>query len=124
MAIVEVLRRRKRRFYRFLILGFSVSLLTSLASYMGFLEGFEAKALDALLWLCGRVRSPEIVLVQIDDQVFRNLGERQPLPLSYLAGLIEVLDKSGAKVIGIDVEFKGRERPVEVFEVLGPETPA
>ena len=90
MAIVEVVRGRKRRFYRSLILGFSVSLITSLASYMGFLEGFEAKALHALLWLRGRVRSPEIVLVQIDDQVFRNLGER----------------------------------PVEVFEVLGPETQA
>ena len=52
------------------------------------------------------------------------MGEKQPLRLSYLAGLIEVLVKSGAKVIGIDVEFNGRERPVEVFEVLGPETQA
>ena len=78
----ENLKRRKRRFYKSLVLGFSVSLLTSLASYMGYLEGFEAKALDFLLWMRGRVKSPEIVLVQIDDQAFRNLGERQPLPRS------------------------------------------
>ena len=109
----ENLKRRKRRFYKSLVLGFSVSLLTSLASYMGYLEGFEAKALDFLLWMRGRVKSPEIVLVQIDDQAFRNLGERQPLPRSYLAALIDVLDKSGAKVIGIDVEFKVKTSPRE-----------
>ena len=110
MLMFENLKRRKRRFYKSLVLGFSVSLLTSLASYMGYLEGFEAKALDFLLWMRGRVKSPEIVLVQIDDQAFRNLGERQPLPRSYLAALIDVLDKSGAKVIGIDVEFKVKSR--------------
>ena len=80
---------------------------------MGFLEGFEAKALDALLWLRGRVRSPEIVLVHIDDQAFRNLGEKQPLPRSYVAGLIDTLNKSGAKVIGIDIEFKVKTDPRE-----------
>lgn len=53
----------------------------------------------------GRVRSPEIVLVQIDDRAFTNLGEKQPLPRSYIAGLIEVLGRSGAKVIGVGVEF-------------------
>ena len=113
MSIVEIIQRRKRRFYKSLVLGFSVSLVTSLASYMGYLDGFEAKALDFLLWVRGRVRSPEIVLVQIDDQAFRNLGEKQPLPRSYLAGLIEVLNKSGAKVIGIDVEFKVKTDPRE-----------
>src|SRR5213594_1296617 len=113
MLMFENLKRRKRRFYKSLVLGFSVSLLTSLASYMGYLEGFEAKALDFLLWMRGRVKSPEIVLVQIDDQAFRNLGERQPLPRSYLAALIDVLDKSGAKVIGIDVEFKVKTSPRE-----------
>ena len=113
MPILDILKRRKRRFYKSLVLGLSVSLVTSLASYMGYLDGLESKALDFLLWLRGRVRSPEIVLVQIDDQAFRNLGERQPLPRPYLAGLIEVLDRSGARVIGIDVEFKVKTDPRE-----------
>ena len=47
MRIIELLKRRKRRFYKSLVLAFSVSLLTSLASYLGYLEGFEAKALHA-----------------------------------------------------------------------------
>jgi adenylate cyclase len=106
MGIVDTLKRRKRRFYKSLVLGFSVSLVTSFASTMGYLEAFEARALDALLWLRGRVKSPEIVLVQIDDQAFRNLGEKQPLPRSYLAGLIELVARSGAQVIAMDIELK------------------
>jgi adenylate cyclase len=113
MLIVEILKRRKRRFYKSLVLGFSVCLVTSLVSYMGFLEGFEAKALDALLWLRGRVRSPEIVLVNIDDRAFYNLREKQPLPRAYIAGLIDTLNKSGAKVIGVDIEFKVKTDPRE-----------
>lgn len=113
MGIFETLKRRKRRFYKALVLGLSVSLLTSLVSYMGYLEGFEAKALDFLLWVRGRIRSPEIILVQIDNQAFRNLGEKQPLPRSYLASLIEVLAESGAKVIGMDIELKIPTDPLE-----------
>jgi len=113
MSVIEVLKRRKRRFYRSLVLALSVSLLTSLASYMGYFEGFEAKASDLLLWVRGRIKSPEIVLVHIDDQAFRNLGENQPLPRSYLAGIIEVLAKSGAKVIAMDIELKVKTDPHE-----------
>jgi adenylate cyclase len=113
MPIIETLKRRKRRFYKSLVLGFSVSLITSLVSYFGYLQGFEAKALDLLLWMRGRVKSPEIVLVKIDDRAFANLGERQPLPRAYIAGLIDVLGRSGAKVIGIDVEFKVKTNPRE-----------
>lgn len=73
---------------------------------MGYFEPLEAKALDFLLWARGQVKSPEIVLVKIDDQAFRNLEEKQPLPRAYLAGLIDLLARSGAKVIGMDIELK------------------
>jgi adenylate cyclase len=113
MPLVEILKKRKRRFYKSLVLGLSVSIITSFASTMGYLQGFEAKALDFLLWMRGRVKSPEIVLVQIDDRAFANLGEKQPLPRSYIAGLIEVLGRSGAKVIGVDIELKVKTNPRE-----------
>src|SRR3989338_550170 len=113
MTIIEVLKRRKRRFLKSLVLALSVSLVTSLASTMGYLETFEAKALDLLLWARGRIKSPEIVLVHIDDQAFRNLEEKQPLPRSYLASLIEVLARSGAKVIAMDIELKVKTNPRE-----------
>ena len=113
MGIIEVLKRRKRRFYKSLVLGLSVSLFTSLASYLGYFEGFEAKALDLLLWVRGQIKSPEIVLVHIDDRAFSNLGEKQPLPRSYLASIIQVLAKSGAKVIAMDIELKVKTDPRE-----------
>jgi adenylate cyclase len=108
MTVVETLKRRKRRFYKSLMIGLCVSVLTSAASYMGHFERLEAKALDFLLWLRGQQKSSEIVLVQIDDQAFRNLGEKQPLPRAYLAGIIELVARSGAKVIGVDIEMKVR----------------
>lgn len=113
MVILQILKRRKRRFYKSLAIGISASLLTFLASFLGYFEGFEARALDLLLWLRGRVKSPEIVLVQIDDQAFRRLGEKQPLSRTYLASLIEVLDKGGAKVIALDIELKVKTDPRE-----------
>ncbi len=118
MGIVETLRRRKRRFFKALFLGLSVSLLTSLASYLGYFEVVEVKALDLLFWVRGQEKSPEIVLIQIDDQAFHNLGEKQPLPRSYLAGLIDVAARGGAKVIGMDIELKLATDPLEDEELL------
>jgi adenylate cyclase len=106
MKIVETLKRRKRRFYKSLALGIAMSIVLSVGSYLGYTDIIEAKALDFLFMFRGQQRSPEIVLVQIDDQAFSNLGEKQPLPRSYLASLIEVVGRGGAKVIGLDVELK------------------
>lgn len=113
MGVFATVKRRRRRFYKSLILAVAVSLLTCLASYMGYFDALEAKALDLLFWLRGQQKSPEIVLVQIDDQAFRNLGEKQPLPRSYLAGLIELVARGGAKVIALDIELKVPTNPRE-----------
>src|ERR1044071_2880192 len=102
MNLLATLRQRKRRFYKSLLLGFGVTLLLSVVSCLGYLDRFEAKALDFLIALRGRQHSPEIVLVKIDDQAFEKLGERQPLPRSYLADLIEVAARAGARVFGVD----------------------
>ena len=106
MKILTTLKRRKRRFYKSLRLGAGVSILLSIGSYLGYLEIVEAKALDFLMLLRGQQRSPEIVLVQIDDDAFEKLGERQPLPRSYIANLIDIVARGGARVIGLDVELK------------------
>ena len=119
MNILATLKRRKRRFYKSLQLGVGVSLLLSIASYMGYLDAIEAKALDFLMLLRGQQRSPEIVLVQIDDDAFEKLGERQPLPRSYIASLIDIVARGGAKAIGVDVEFKVASDPVEDGRLLG-----
>ena len=106
MRIIELLRRRKRRFYKSFLLGAAVSVVLSIASYLGYLEFIENKALDFLIFLRGQQRSPEIVLVKIDNEAFEKLGEKQPLPRSYLADLIDVVSRGGARVIGLDIEFR------------------
>ena len=118
MSIFATLKRRKRRFFKSLLLGVSVSLLTSFASYMGYLQGIEAKALDLLMWLRGTVNSPQIVLVQIDDKAFENLGEKQPLPRAYLPSLISLVARGGAKVIALDIELKVPTNPDEDAALL------
>ncbi len=104
--MLATLRRRKRRFYKSLWLGGAVALLLSVISSLGYLDGIEARALDFLLALRGRERSPEIVLIKIDDQAFEKLGEKQPLPRAYLARLIEIAARAGARIIGVDIELK------------------
>ena len=61
MRIIELLRRRKRRFYKSFLLGAAASVVLSIASYLGYLEFIENKALDFLIFLRGQQRSPEIV---------------------------------------------------------------
>lgn len=83
-----------------------VSIVVSIGSFMGYLETIEAKALDFLMLVRGQQRSSEIVLVQIDDQAFEQLGERQPLSRAYIAALVDVIARCGARVIGLDIDLK------------------
>ena len=106
MKLLQTLRRRKRRFFKSLFLGVGVSILVSIASYLGYLDSIEAKALDLLLRLRGQQRSPGIVLIKIDDQAFEKLGEKQPLPRNYIASLVDIAARGGAKIVGIDIELK------------------
>ena len=113
MNLLTTLRRRRRRFYKSLGLGAGVSILLSVIGYLGHLEIVEGKALDFLMLVRGQQRTPEIVLVQIDDDAFEKLGERQPLPRSYLANLIEIVARGGARAIGLDIELKVSTDPAE-----------
>ena len=113
MKLLQTLRRRKRRFFKSLFLGVGVSILVSIASYLGYLDSIEAKALDLLLRLRGQQRSPGIVLIKIDDQAFEKLGEKQPLPRNYIASLVDIAARGGAKIVGIDIELKVATDPAE-----------
>jgi class 3 adenylate cyclase/CHASE2 domain-containing sensor protein len=83
-----------------------VSIGVTLLSRVGVLAGWEARALDAFLFLRERQPEPEIVLVTIDEDAFESLGERQPLPRRYLAELAAFLLGSGARVVAFDLIVK------------------
>ncbi len=100
------LRARHRRFLLGLTLGFLASAGVAAATSLGYFSGYQGKALDLFFWAQGRTRAPEIALVAIDDTAFHRLNERQPLPRDYLAGLILGLRKSGARLIGLDVDLR------------------
>ncbi len=100
------LRARHRRFLLGLSLGFAASAVVATATSLGYFSGYQGKALDLFFWAQGRTRAPEIVIVAIDDAAFQRLNERQPLPRDYLAGVIRGLRKSGARLVGLDVDFR------------------
>ena len=100
------LRSRQRRFLLGLTLGFLASAGVAAATSLGYFSGYQGKALDLYFWAQGRARAPEIAIVAIDDTAFHRLNERQPIPRDYLAGLIRGLRKSGARLIGLDVDLR------------------
>jgi adenylate cyclase len=90
---------------RAVVLGLAVSLAVTLISRTGALAGWETRAIDLFLFFRDRIPTPAIVLVHLDDEAFREMGERQPLPRDYLATLGEFLLESGARVVAFDVQM-------------------
>ncbi len=92
-----------RRVIRALLLGVAVSIAVTALSRIGVFAGWETRAVDTLLFFRDRVPAPDIVLVEIDDDAFREIGERQPLSRRYLADLTDFLLRSGAQVVALDI---------------------
>ena len=86
-----------------LLLGAAVSLGVIGLSRIGVFSGWETRAVDAFQFLRDREAPAEIVLVHIDEDAFRELGERQPLSRRYLADLADFLMRSGARVVVLDI---------------------
>lgn len=74
--------------------------------------------MDLYFWLRGQARTPEIVLVAIDDAAFQRLNERQPISRDYLAAVIRGLRKSGARLIGMDVDLRRRTTPADDLDLV------
>ena len=76
------------------------------------LRRYELIALDAQMRARGpRAPGPETVIVMIDDATIAALG-RWPVPREKLAELVTLLDRAGARTIGIDMLFAEREARV------------
>lgn len=53
--------------------------------------------------------SSRVVIVEISEESFKSLPERWPWPRSYYARLLRNLHRAGARVVGIDLIFSGRD---------------
>jgi serine/threonine-protein kinase len=70
-----------------------------------FLESVELKTFDLRTRLNQSQKAPPtVVLVTIDDESIAKMG-RWPWPRSVIAQMIDLLAKSGARVIGVDILF-------------------
>lgn len=57
-----------------------------------------------------RPQSPDIVIAAIGDETLSRFPYRSPIDRGFLAGLVQVLERDGARAIGLDVIF---DRPTE-----------
>ncbi len=95
-----------RNVVRALLVGVAVSVAVTGLSRVGVLAGWETRAVDAFLFLRDPVRAPGIVVVALDEDAFRSVGERQPSSSQNLADLCDMLLGSGARVVGLDITLK------------------
>jgi adenylate cyclase len=106
------------RVARALAVGVLISIAVTAVSRSGALAGWETRAVDAFLFLRDRQPAPEIVVVAIDDDAFRELGQRQPLPRRHLAELADFLLRGGARVVGFDLALGAATAPAEDAALL------
>jgi adenylate cyclase len=67
-------------------------------------ERIEYSAHDMMVRLRGTQKPPEeIVIVAIDDFSLNWTGYKWPWPRSYIAGIVDQVNKGGAKVVGLDI---------------------
>ncbi len=96
---------RRGRLLQMWAVGLAVSVLVTAASSLGYLEGWQASALDLLQRLQGRQRPYDVVVVAIDEKAFEGFGGRSPIPRDYLARVVRGIAKSGAGVLAVDIRF-------------------
>ncbi len=83
----------------------------------GFLESIELKTFDLRTRLNQTPKvPPTVVIVPIDDESIAKMG-RWPWPRSVIARMIELLSKSGARVIGVDILFSEPEKNQGLREI-------
>ncbi|MEW6092712.1 MAG: CHASE2 domain-containing protein, partial [Chloroflexota bacterium] len=106
---MKPLRRFRLDLRLILLLGITLlflvlEVLSAIPGVMAPLERVELATRDGMMRLRGvRAPHPDIVIVAIDDFSFNWTGYQWPWPRLYLAQLVEKLNESGARLIGVDV---------------------
>ncbi len=98
----------------FLSVGLGAAALAFASDVGGILRSQELATVDVRFSLRGSREPPrDVVLVQVDDVTFSELGQRWPFPRSLHAQVIDRLRAAGAKVIAYDVQFTEQTIPRE-----------
>jgi len=68
------------------------------------LERIEYSTRDVMMRLRGVDKTPDnLVIIAIDDFSFKWTGDQWPWPRSYLAEIVDEVNKGGGKVVGMDI---------------------
>ncbi|UCD70690.1 MAG: CHASE2 domain-containing protein, partial [Syntrophobacterales bacterium] len=83
----------------------------------GFLDSIELKTFDLRARFDQAQKAPpNVVIVSIDDESIAKIG-RWPWPRSVIARMIDLLSKSGARIVGADILFSEREKNQGLTEI-------
>jgi eukaryotic-like serine/threonine-protein kinase len=101
-----------------IIIGAILTFLTIAAVYFEWMptKYLEYKVYDAVSNLKEKTSNSPIVIVAVDDESIANMG-RWPWPRSYMARMIEFLNKSEARVIGVNIIYSESDMNQGLIEV-------
>jgi len=89
-----------------LIVALAASAIAITAYAIPLLRALELQSVDARFSVRGTQERPDdIVIVQVDDVTFNDLGIQWPFPRSLHGRVIDQLRKAGAKTVAIDIQF-------------------
>ena len=101
-----------------IIIGAILTFLTIAAVYFEWMptKYLEYKVYDAVSNLKEKTSNSPIVIVAVDDESIANMG-RWPWPRGYIARMIEFLNRSEAKVIGVNIIYSENDMNQGLAEV-------
>ena len=116
----------KKSTHLLLALGFGVIVLLSFSNIAGFFATLENSLRDSMFLLRGSAEtSGNIVIIDMDEKLENSL-ENQSLSRDKLAEIIYYLAQADAKIIGVDMMFKGLDpnSPAKIYLEKGLEVPS
>ncbi len=106
----------RRQIIGFILALFLVTALDLFTPRVKLLDGLNRFCYDKLMEMHQKLtplppETKDILLVTIDDQTLKKIGERWPFSREKFATVLENLKKAGARVIGFDFVFYGNSSP-------------
>lgn len=98
----------------FVAVGLGMTGFALLAYGSHLLDDYELDTVDARFQIRGEQEAPDdVVIVEIDDETFDDLGLQWPFPRSLHGQIVERLYEAGARVIAFDIQFTEESIPEE-----------
>src|SRR6476660_5158771 len=105
------------------LVAIAAAALGTVAYATHLMRALELQSVDARFSVRGTQERPsDIVVVQVDDRTFSDLGVQWPFPRSLHARVIDRLRQAGAQTVAFDVQFTEPTVPREdnaLIEAIG-----